>query len=589
MMFSPGGLKAEMANVSQTSRDVDVAVQPVTPAALRPGISEASRQFGILHTSLVGMTLIILVLLVAVALPVFGYAPVHSRGSIVVIAIATFGGIGYLYFLNYGVYKLVSEHDRFNEVLVNSLGQGFLSFGQDGICDRVYSQACLDFFGTEPGGKDIMDVLRVPEEGRADFRGWLDILFMPDHALGFPDVINFLPQFFPHPKKRRITLLYKPIYQKPRVLDRVVLIATDVTEEYEAQELAKQRQEYADMICRIFRERNQFLATITHLRTFLEQANSPDVCENKASLLRLLHTLKAAVKHFHLRNLAETVHSLESELRSETIQTDEEFKKILNAGRHCVDRELSTVLDTIKDLIGQDYERRGNMREIEESALYNFALVMNISGVSHDIVDHYLRFIVAIPIQDCFRQFERELLDLAEITGKQIKPVRYSGSNPPVLLREYQAMIFSLTHVCRNIVDHGIEPSVTRIARGKDPAGQVLIEADVVPDAVEEGKQWLRLEISDDGGGIDAARVREKLTLVDPNDTLHQQDDHAVIQSIFTFGISTRDRVTDLSGRGVGMNVVKREVENLNGRIEVSSELYRGTRFEIHVPYLMSI
>lgn len=567
---------AEEASPSKTTESASFAM------------TEASRQLGLLHTSLVGMTAIVFILLCAVALPIFGFAPVESRGSFFVITAATFGGIAYLYYLNYGVYRLVTEHDRLNEVLVNSLGQGFLTFGSDGLCDEVCSQACLGLLGLEPSGKSIMDVLRVPEEGRADFKGWLDILFLPDHALGFSDVINFFPQIFPHPQKRRITLDYKPIYGKGKALERVVLIATDVTEEYEAQELAKQRQEYADMICRIFRERNQFLATITHVRTFLEKASIPISRDGAAPVLRLLHTLKAAVKHFHLRNLAETVHGLESELRGEHIETDEQFWDVLSSGRVCIERELNGVLETIKDLIGQDYERRGNMHEVEESALYNFALVMNISGVSSDIVDHYLRFIVAVPIQDCFRQFERELLDLAEITGKQIKPIRYSGSNPPVLFREYQALFFSLTHICRNIIDHGIEPSVTRLARGKDPIGQVSIEVDVVRDE-GAGQSWLAISIGDDGGGIDPSFLREKLLVAEPSGNWGSKDDHEVIQHIFAYGVSTSQAVTELSGRGVGMNVVKREVEDLKGSIEVFSELYRGTRFEIRVPYLMAV
>ncbi len=564
----------------------DGAVRSGLPGG-RGSVTEASRRFGLLHTSLGGMTAIIMILLCAVALPVFGFSPVRHFGSVVVIAIATIGGIGYLYYLNYALYKLVSDHDRLNEVLVNSLGQGFLSFGVDGICDEVYSQACIDLLRTNPRGQNIIDVLRVPEEGRADFKGWFDIMFLPDHALGFPDVVNFLPKFFPHPDKRRITLDYRPVYRKGRVLERVVLIATDITEEYEAQTLAKKRQDYADMICRIFRERNQFLATITHIRTFLEQAAQPVARDNATSLLRLLHTLKAAVKHFHLSNLAETVHGIESELRSDAITSDKEFNDILDAGRTCIEKELNAVLDTIRDLIGQDYERRGNMREIEESTLYNFALVMNVAGVNRDIVDHYLRFIVAVPINECLRQFDRELMDLAEISGKQIRPVRYSGSNPPVLLREYQAMIFSLTHVCRNIVDHGIEPAVTRLAHGKDPMGQVFVEANIVED--EQRKEWLSLVISDDGGGIDPALVREKLSILEPTGRWREQDDHTVIQSIFMFGMSTRQNVSEMSGRGVGMNVVKREIENLNGTIEVFSELYRGTKFEIRVPYMLSV
>ncbi|MDD3030287.1 MAG: ATP-binding protein [Alphaproteobacteria bacterium] len=566
----------------------DGLTNAASPSGERAVPSETSQRFDTLHTSLVGMMAIVLILLAAVALPIFGYAPVTDKGSFFIITAATFGGIGYLCFLNYAVYKLVCDHDRLNEVLMDSLGQGFLSFGHDGLCDSVYSNACLDLLQTSPAGKNIMDVLRIPEEGREDFKGWLDILFMPDHALGFSDVINFLPQFFPHEKKRRITLMYRPIYTKGRMLSRVVLIATDTTEEFEAQELAKRRQDYADMICRIFRERNQFLATITHVRSFLERAAEPVSRENSVSLLRLLHTLKAAVKHFHLADLASTVHSLETELRSDSIESEEAFRNALEAGRQLIDKQLNVVLDTIRELIGQDYEGRGNTREIEESALYNFALVMSVSGVNQDVVDHYLRFIVAVPIQDCFRQFERELLDLAEITGKQIKPVRFSGSNPPVLFREYQGLIFSLTHVSRNIIDHGIEPSVTRLARGKDPAGQISVEANIVRDKAE-GKDWLYLIISDDGNGIDVAQVRERLALLEPEERWSEKDDQTVMQSIFSFGVSTREEVTETSGRGVGMNVVKREVENLNGEIHVSSELCVGTRFEIKVPYVLSI
>jgi two-component system chemotaxis sensor kinase CheA len=561
---------------------------PVTSASTNAALTEATRQVDILHVSLVGMTAIVLVLLLAVSLPVFGYHPVSAKGSFIIIALATFGGIGYLYYLNYGVHEIVGEGARLTEVLVNSLGQGFLSFGPNGVCDRVYSQACIDLLEGVPANKNIFDVLRVPPEQHADLRDWLDILYMPNHALGFNDVVTFLPQSFPHTGGRCISLQYRPIYAKSGLLARVVLIVTDQTEELAAQDLAKQRQDYADMICRIFRERNQFLATITHVRKFLEESLVPTTREKSESLQRLLHTLKAAVKHFHLNALGDVVHELESELRSESIASDEQFMAALAAGRRRIEDQLNDVLDKIRDLLGQDYERRGNMHEIEESALYSFALVMGVANVDPDVVDHYLRFIVAVPVQECFRQFDRELIDLAEITGKQIKQVRYTGSNPPVLTRQLNALFFSFTHICRNIIDHGIEPAVTRIARGKDPAGQISIHTDILND--EDGvRQWLLLVIGDDGGGIDPSRVRAKLAVTDPEGDWRTQDDHAVIQNIFSFGFSTRDTVTDLSGRGVGMEAVEREVKDLGGTIEVFSQLFHDTRFEIKVPYTLEV
>ena len=557
-------------------------------AASRSALTEATRRVDILHTSLMGITAIAAVLLFALALPVFGYPPVVAKTSFFVISLATFAGIAYLYFLNFTGHKIVGDHARLTEVLVNSLGQGFLSFGADGICDGVYSQACLDLLKTVPAGKNIMDVLRVPEEAHGDFKEWLEVLFVPNHALGFHDVVNFLPQFFPHPEGRRISLQYKPIHGKQGVLLRVVLIATDQTEEYEAQQLAEKRQNYADMIFRIFRERNQFLATIRHIRKFLEESAIPVTRANSSSLLSMLHTLKAAVKHFNLTDLGKTIHTLESQLRSESISSDDAFMAAMAAGRRQISIELNDVIDAIKDLIGDDYENKGSIHEIEESKLYSFALVMNVAGVRSDVIDHYLKCIAAVPMQECLRQIDRELADLAEFTGKQLKPVHYSGSNPPVLMRKLAPLMFSLTHICRNIIDHGIEPAVTRIARGKDPIGQVSIHTDLLQDN-DGSHQWLFLSISDDGGGIDPERVRAKLATLYSNGDWRKLDDHAVIQNIFSWGVSTRDTVSELSGRGVGLEVVSREVAELGGTIEVFSELHKGTRFEIRVPYAIEV
>ena len=103
----------------------------------------------------------------------------------------------------------------------------------------------------------------------------MEILFMPNHAIGFDDVVKFLPAFFPHSEGRRISLMYRPIRAKDGALTQVVVIATDQTEEYEAQQRAEQQQSYAEMICRIFKERNQFLATVTHIRKFVEAASQP--------------------------------------------------------------------------------------------------------------------------------------------------------------------------------------------------------------------------------------------------------------------------------------------------------------------------
>jgi two-component system chemotaxis sensor kinase CheA len=553
-------------------------------SAGKAALTEANRHADIIHISLVGMTAIVIVLLFAIALPVFGREPVRQIWAFGVMILASLGGICVLYYLNLRVHQHVSMQARLTEVLVNSLGQGFLSFDIAGKCGGVYSQACIDLLETVPAGKNIAEVLKIPDAQKSDFKDWLEVLFLPNHALGFDDVVKFLPQMFPNSKGRHVSLMYRPIRDNNELLTHIVTIATDRTDEYEAQQNAQRQQNYAAMICCIFKERNQFLTTVTQIRKLIEHMNADVTQKELSGILRALHTLKAAVKHFHLDKLSDIFNKLEHDLREQQAASDDALGAFLKSQLIHVQTELMDVMKQVHDIVGQDYEGRGNMHEIEEAAVYNFVGELRKQKASQELITTYLASIAAVPIHDCFVPFERELTDLAEIMGKQLKPVRYTGSNPRVLTRPMQDFLLSLSHVCRNIIDHGIEPSVTRLSRGKDPLGQVSIHADLAYDNNHNNK-WLHIIIGDDGGGIDPAAIRAKLSATDPQGDWRGDDDQTVIQKVFSWGFSTRDSVTDMSGRGVGLEAVKREVDLLGGTIKVYSEIQAGTKFDIKIPY----
>jgi len=568
---------------------------PPTPSPLGAGprevvsTDEAVRHVDIIHTSLAGMTGIVVMLLVALGLPVFGHEPVKQALPFWVMAATAFIGIVGLYILNYRVHKHVTDQARLTEVLVNSLGQGFAVFGTDGVCESVYSQACYDLLETVPTHKHIADVLRLSEAERSDFCDWLGILFQKDHALGFDDVVCFFPKFFPHSQGRRISLVYRPIWGRNNELVKVVVIATDLTDEFAARQTAERQQNFAGMICRIFRDRNQFQSTLAHIRDFLDQAQAPGVSFKESTvLLRQLHTLKAAAKQFNLLDLSEIIHTAENDLRAPEVTEDSIFVERLRGDCEKIAKALAIVRDEVSSLIGVEGEWRGAIREISENELYAFASELAQKTSNQDLIKTFLSTIVAVPIRDCFRSFERELYELSGMLDKQAKPVLFLGSNPHVLAQPMQEFLFSLTHICRNIVDHGIEPPVTRMARGKDAAGQVTITSDVVPDETGRG-EVLRIIISDDGNGIDPSRVRAKLSESDPDGAWRGEDDQAIIQRIFSWGFTTSETVTNLSGRGVGTEAVDREVKKLGGSIRVSSVLYKGSTFEIRLPYKLEL
>jgi chemotaxis protein histidine kinase CheA len=139
-----------------------------------------------------------------------------------------------------------------------------------------------------------------------------------------------------------------------------------------------------------------------------------------------------------------------------------------------------------------------------------------------------------------------------------------------------------LLHLLRNAVDHGIEPAEERIRQGKPPEGRVRLEA------VSEGSR-VRLRIRDDGRGIDSARVRRTAIergLIEPEHELTRQQS---MRLIFRPGFSTAEVVSNMSGRGVGLDVVERAIEQVGGELRVESEQGRGTTFEMVLPTTLAL
>ena len=147
-----------------------------------------------------------------------------------------------------------------------------------------------------------------------------------------------------------------------------------------------------------------------------------------------------------------------------------------------------------------------------------------------------------------------------------------------------EALADPLVHLVRNAVDHGIEPPDVRVAADKPRAGTVVLSAQ------QEGDHIL-LSISDDGAGMDPNLLRRKAVEKDimDKDAASRLDDREAFNLIFAPGFSTKDEISDVSGRGVGMDVVKTRIVQLNGTVEIDSTLGRGTLLSIKVPLTLAI
>lgn len=186
-----------------------------------------------------------------------------------------------------------------------------------------------------------------------------------------------------------------------------------------------------------------------------------------------------------------------------------------------------------------------------------------------------------VPISQIFDKMVRIIRRVSNEQGKRITlDIRGAETELDKLIVE--DLSDPLMHLIRNAVDHGIEPAAERVAAGKSEKGTITLWA------AQKGNHVV-LEIADDGRGIDANRVRQKAIergMISPEIELSRED---IYNLIFLPGFSTRDEVTDLSGRGVGMDVVKNNIAALSGAIEIDSEFGRGTLMTITLPITLAI
>ena len=187
----------------------------------------------------------------------------------------------------------------------------------------------------------------------------------------------------------------------------------------------------------------------------------------------------------------------------------------------------------------------------------------------------------AQPVKPVFQRMSRIVREVADMVGKSIRLVT-EGENTEVDKTVIDKLAEPLTHMIRNAVDHGIETPEKREAAGKDPEGTIKLTA-------KHRSGRIVIELVDDGAGINRERVRQKaidndLIAADANLT-----DEEIDNLIFAPGFSTADKISDISGRGVGMDVVKRSIQALGGRISISSRPGHGSTFTMSLPLTLAV
>ena len=239
----------------------------------------------------------------------------------------------------------------------------------------------------------------------------------------------------------------------------------------------------------------------------------------------------------------------------------------------------------VRDSIIKDYGEVDSIFDTDDANLKSLASrlrssTQNLGRIAGELQEGVMK-IRMVPINQIFSRFPRVVRDLQRDLNKKIDLV-IEGEDTELDKSVVEDLLDPIMHCVRNSVDHGIEAPAERLKVGKPETGRVLLKAS------NEGN-LIVIDISDDGAGIDETKVREKAIkngLIHPDKVFTDQE---AFQLIFLPGFSTSEKITNVSGRGVGLDVVKTMIDKLNGTVTVSSVHNKGTTFSIKLPLTLAI
>lgn len=441
------------------------------------------------------------------------------------------------------------------------------------ICDpklRVkpgYSAACnlvLDQQGSMEG-LDLTSLLKLNERSADHFKSVYNQIFDPDFMLGDLSV-DYLPTRFQLGAKA-IGLTGSVVHDDSGKAAGVLFCLADVTSLAKAEEEIERNRSLIKMVCN--RESfRQFLQDVqTSFKNLRAELDKPAGKANNELIRRELHTLKGNCATYGLSSLAHGIHELE------------DHTTIPRAGVDKIEQELVGFLDDNSELLGVSYGQSAEETFTVPSHLV-FATEERVEKALkqeqlRDLFADFFKSIRLKQVRTILGPIEENFNQLASRLGKS---ARLQIKGRTVLVPSDLVGVFKvLVHLIRNALDHGMEAPFER--GDKPEMGTVTLE-------VEKNDTTMSIKLSDDGKGIRKEKVlntaiTRKLVKPDAAKTLKDEE---IFGLIFEPGFSTAEAVTDISGRGIGLDAVKKAVEEVDGKILVNSSEGRGTTFTITIP-----
>jgi two-component system chemotaxis sensor kinase CheA len=454
--------------------------------------------------------------------------------------------------------EALDERNRDLRLVMNAVDQALITVALDGSLSPEYSAVTERWFGRPEPDMQFADLLRRHDDRTAAYFE-MGLQQIQDDWMPVEVALDQMPKKL-EIGDRTIEFVYSPIRLRDQLV-KILVVATDVSAEVARERLEAEQRQTMRIFEQILKDKTGFFEFFEEAQQIVDAIRSREV-EELAVLKRLIHTLKGNAALFNIRTVAEHCHDLETRIEEEGEWPSSEALQALLASWDALKANLET-------LLGDDSRPRIEIDDDEFAELLQAVLAGEERA---DVAARIARWKLERTDARLARA-AKQAEGIAKRLNKDGIRVQVDGRGHLIEPQRWSRFWATFVHAIRNAVDHGIESAEERRGAGKDPHGQLTLRTDV-----RDGE--FVVELADDGRGVDWDTVRRRA-----EDHGFEVEDTADLKAtLFKDGFTTKDQVSQYSGRGVGMAALREATEELGGRVLLDSRPGCGTRFEFRFP-----
>lgn len=491
-----------------------------------------------------------------------------------IIAIGTL-----IFFVIYNLWKEIKEISKSEELeakkraikernIYRNIGEAFFSVDTNLVVKEQYTKVCNEIFGESIAGSNIGKLIGK-DSGEEELINNALISTL-DRKINPLVCAELLPESIS--KNNSIYKIKYNFIGDNNDIEEIIVIMSDITEIIDLQAELESEKRKSSLIISAIVDRENLIELINEFIEFTTLFDNDK--ELKAEeIVNKIHTFKGNFSMYNLLNIVPLLHNLEDDLLN---------NKILDGSIGINLREtLYKDLEMITELTGSSFFEDELYLKVNRNNLEN--VYKEIKRYFYDkeasLIIEIMKHMFYKSIEDVLLFYARKSISLAKEKDILIKPIAISGDEVFIDINKYKGVCRSFVHIFNNCIDHGLETEEERMQIGKPPYGEILC-------MVEDYGNFFEIIISDDGRGMDLDKIKNKALEegIISEKEFENIDEEDILNLIFKPRFSTKVTADKLSGRGVGMATVKKEVESIGGTVRVVSYPDFGTKVKILLP-----